>query len=86
VLEVIKLVPGYSPSNTNLTIANYTTFISQVDAQNSLVAEKLEEYDNGVEVRLGLYDELDDRVTKVKLALAAQFGKSSNEYKDSLRY
>ena len=86
VLEVIKLVPGYSPSNTNLTVANYTTFISQVDAQNSLVAEKLEEYDNGVEVRLGLYDELDDRVRKVKLALAAQFGKTSNEYKDSLRY
>jgi hypothetical protein len=86
VLEVIKLVPAYAPSNSNLTVANFTTFISLVDSKNSLVAEKLESYDNSVEARLNLYNELDYRVTKLKLALAAQFGKTSNEYKDSLRY
>lgn len=86
VLEVIKLVPGYLPSNTNLTVVDFTTFVASVDTQNSLVAEKLEEYDNSVEIRLNLYDELDDRVRKVKLALAAQYGKESNEYKDSLKY
>jgi len=86
VLEVIKLVPGYAPSNTNLIVADFTTFVASVDTKNSLVAEKLEEYDNSIEVRLNLYDEMDDRVRKVKLALAAQYGKDSNEYKDSLKY
>jgi hypothetical protein len=86
VLEVIKLVPGYAPSNTNLTVLNYTAFVASVDAKNSVVAEKLEEYDNSVEARLSLYDELDDRIRKIRLALAAQYGKDSNEYKDSLKF
>ena len=57
-----------------------------MDVKNSLVAEKMEEYDNAVEARLSLYDELDDRVRKILLALAAQYGKTSDEYKDSLKF
>jgi len=49
-------------------------------------AQKLEEYDNAEEARFSLYDELEDRVRKVRLALAAQYGKISNEYKDSLNF
>ncbi len=86
VLEVIKLVPGYAPSNTNLTVLDYTAFVTSVDVKNSLVAEKMEEYDNAVEARLSLYDELDDRIRKIRLALAAQYGKTSDEYKDSLKF
>ena len=85
-LEVIKTVPGYAPSNTALTVADFTTFLGSIDTKNSLVAQKLEEYDNSVEARSALYVTLADRVAKVKLALAAQFGKTSNEYKDSLSY
>ena len=85
-LEVIKTAAGYAPSNTSLTVANFTTFLDDIDAQNSLVAQRQEEWDNSIEARGDLYDDLADRVKKVKLALAAQFGKTSNEYQDSLKY
>lgn len=86
ILEVIKTVPGYSPSNANLSVANFTTFLASIDTKNSAVAEKLEKYDNSVEARGALYKELGERITKVKLAVAAQYGKSSNEYKDVVKY
>ncbi|OGU77825.1 MAG: hypothetical protein A2V93_00435 [Ignavibacteria bacterium RBG_16_34_14] len=86
ILEVIKTVPGYSPTNTNLTVANFTAFLTSIDTQNSAVAQKLENYDNSVEARGDLYKELGGRITKVKLAVAAQYGKSSNEYKDMVKY
>lgn len=86
VLEVIKTVAGYAPSNTALTVANFTTFLDDIDAKNSLVAQKQEEWDNSIEARSALYETLAGRVMKVKLALAAQFGKTSNEYKDALKY
>lgn len=86
VLEVVKTVSGYSPSNTMLTTANLTTFLSDLDAKNSAVAEKLEQYDDTVEARSDFYVELKERVSKVKLALSSQFGKDSNEYKDAVKY
>lgn len=86
ILEVIKTVAGYAPSNTKLTVLNFTAFLDSIDAQNSLVAQKLEEWDNAVEARSGLYVTLAENVKKVKLALAAQYGKASNEYQDALRY
>lgn len=85
-LEVIKTIAGYAPSNTALTVVNFTTFLDDIDAKNSLVAQRQEEWDNSIEARGALYDELADRVKKVKLALAAQYGRTSNEYKDSLSY
>lgn len=86
VLEVIKTIAGYAPSNTAITVANFTTTLAAIDAKNSSVAEKQEIYDNKVETRAGLYNDLGDRVTKVKAALASQYGKQSNEYKDSVKY
>jgi hypothetical protein len=86
VLEVIKTSAGYAPSNTAITIANFTTLVNTIDAKNSSVAEKQEIYDNKIEVRGNLYNDLAAKVTKVKAALASQYGKQSNEYKDSLKY
>lgn len=85
-LEVIKTVPGYLPSNSDLTVANFTSFLNSIDAKNSAVAERYEQYDDSVEARFELYDELKDRITKIKLAIAAQYGKDSNEYKDVVKY
>lgn len=86
VLEVIKLVPGYALGKAKLTVLDFTSFASSINTENSLVAGKLEEYNNPVEVRLNLYDRLEDRIRKVKLALAAQYAMNSNEYKDLMRY
>ena len=86
VLEIIKTTTGYAPSNTAITIANFTTLVATLDAKNSEVANKQEVYDNKTEVRANLYMDLAGRVTKIKSALASQFGKQSNEYKDSVKY
>jgi hypothetical protein len=86
VLEVIKTIAGYAPPTAKLTVANFNNFLNSLDVKNSLVGSKQELYDNDVETRGSLYDQLQDRIAKIKLALAAQFGKSSNEYKDSLGY
>lgn len=85
-LEVIKTVPGYTPSNTALTVANFTTFLDSIETKNTSVAQKYEQYDDSVETRASLYNQLQDRLTKTKLALAAQFGKDSNVYKDAVGY
>ena len=86
VLEVIKTIAGYAPSNTDITVANFTTTLAAIDAENSSVAAMQETYDNKVEARASLYDDLSGRITKVKAALASQFGKQSNEYKDAVKY
>ena len=86
ILEVIKGNAAYAPSNTNLTVANFTTFLNSIDAKNKLIAQRRTEYDNATESRMNLYNDLQDRVTKVRLALASQYGKTSNEYKDSVQF
>jgi formiminotetrahydrofolate cyclodeaminase len=50
------------------------------------VAQKYEQYDDSVEARGELYNQLTDRLSKIKLALAAQYGKDSNAYKDAVKY
>lgn len=86
ILEVIKGNALYAPSNTALTVANFTTLLNSIDAENKLVGKKREEWDDAVELRMDYYTDLQSRVTKVKLALASQYGKTSNEYKDSVKY
>ncbi len=87
--EVLQTVIGfaaYNPSNTNITSANFTTFITQLDNKNSEIAAKLSDWDNAIETRADLYDTLKDRVSKIKSSLAGQYGRQSNEYKDSTKY
>jgi hypothetical protein len=86
ILEVIKTFPGYLPSNNDLTIANFTTFLNSLDVQNSTVAAKQEAFENSAEVRRNLYKDLKKKISKVKFSIAAQFGRDSNEYKDVVKY
>lgn len=81
-----KVFCVYSPSNANLNVVNFTAFLDSIDAKNTLVAQKYEEYDDALEARLALYNNLADRLTKIKLALAAQYGKTSNVYIDAVAY
>lgn len=86
VLQVIKGFTGYAPSSTHITLANFTTFVANLDTKNSEIAEKLTDWDNAIETRADLYATLKERISKIKSALAGQYGRQSNEYKDSLRY
>ena len=58
------------------------TYLSAIDLKNPVA----EQYDDSVEARVDLYKQLADRVTRIKLAVAAQYGKDSNEYKDVVKY
>lgn len=86
VVEVVKAKAGYAPSNAALTTASLTTFMDSVYAKNRSVLSKVEAYDNAVESRANLYTDLNRRVSQIKATLASQYGKQSNEYKDSLKY
>ena len=86
ILEVIKGNALYAPSNTALTVANFTTLLTTIDTKNKLIGQMREQWDDAVESRMSLYSDLQTRVTKTKLALASQYGKTSNEYKDSVKY
>ena len=86
IVEVVKAKAGYAPSNAALTVASLNTFMDNLYAKNRSVASKQETYDNTVEERSGLYNDLQLRVSQIKFALASQYGKQSNEYKDSLKY
>ena len=86
VLQTITGLAAYAPSNTNITTANFTIFITQLDDKNSEIASKLSDWDNAIETRFDLYAALKDKVSKIKSALAGQYGRQSNEYKDSLKY
>ena len=85
-LEIVKTVPGYNPGNANIAAVGFEGFLDDTDTKNNLVAQQYEQYDNSVEVRGALYTDLQDRITKIKLAIAAQYGKDSNEYKDVVKY
>jgi hypothetical protein len=85
-LEIVKSNAAYTPGNVNITIANFTVFQDAVDAKNNEVAEKFVAYNNAIYERKELYLSLNDVVRKVKLALASQYGKQSNEYKDAVKF
>jgi len=86
VVEVVKAKAGYAPSNASLTVASLGAFMDSIYAKNRSVLSKAEVYDNAVDVRLNLYADLKQRVSKIKSSLASQYGKQSNEYKDSVKY
>lgn len=86
VLELIKTIPAYTPGNINLTIANFTLYLAEVELKNSEAAEKFYSLEDARTSRRELYDQLKDRIQKVKSSLASQFGKNSSEYKDIVKY
>ena len=86
VVEIVKAKAGYAPSNPALTVVSLTTFMDSIYANNRSVAGKQETYDNAVEERADLYTDLQQRISQIKSALSSQYGKQSNEYKDSVKY
>lgn len=86
ILGLLIMKVGYAPTNPLITVAGFTTFLEQVDDQNSLVMIKYADYSNAVDARIRLYINLDDRVLKTRSALASQYGKDSDEYMNSFAY
>lgn len=86
VLEIIKTIPAYTPGNINLSIASFSLFLSEVELKKSEAAEKYFLLEDARTSRREKYNQLKERIQKVKSSLASQFGKNSSEYKDVVKY
>lgn len=85
-LEIIKTIPAYTPGNINLSIASFSLFLSEVELKKSEAAEKYFLLEDARTSRREKYNQLKERIQKVKSSLASQFGKNSSEYKDVVKY
>src|SRR5437868_923127 len=58
ILAVISSLAGYAPSNTDLSVVNYTALITDCENKNKAVALALIANSNAIDKRLDLYDGL----------------------------
>jgi hypothetical protein len=56
--------PAFAPADTSLTIANFTTFIGQIGAKNTLVESKVASYSTAAGDRVALVKNLRDVLTQ----------------------
>ncbi len=86
ILEVIKGIASYAPSTETLQVNKFDDYLKTIDTKNSAVAAAYERYDDSVEQRWSIYDELSKRITKIISYITSEYGKDSQQYKDSLKY
>lgn len=88
ILAVIDSLAGYAPSNTDLTVVNYTALITDCEAKNKTVAKDLFKNSTAIDARLGLYDGengLGKTSQQIVDYIASTFKKSSTLYKEAVK-
>lgn len=66
-IEAVKLfAPPYAPSDTNLTFANFTTFLQALKAKNILVLNKREDYTTSAGERFNMSEDIKQRALMIK--------------------
>ena len=86
--QVILATPNYTPSNTAITAAGFDALLDQIELKNAEVSAKVAIAGQKVDNRLALYkgpNGLLNRAMRIKAAIAAQFGRQSQAYKDAVR-
>jgi len=71
---------GYNPSNASIKLAALNTLSTALTTLNNAVATALLNLKNARSARTTAYDDLKDRVKRIKAYVKAQYGTSSNEY------
>jgi hypothetical protein len=86
--QIILLIPGYAPSAADITPAGLDALLDDIELKNAEVAAKLAIANKKIENRAAAYANdpagLRGRVTRIKAAIAAQYGRNSPEYKNVL--
>jgi hypothetical protein len=72
---------GFAPSNSNITAEALTTLLENMNTANNSVAVAYQQLNNAQKERQAVYSDLAERIRRVKLYVASQYGNSSNEYK-----
>ncbi len=81
IITILNELTGYNPSNTKLTVDSLKTLSQEATNQNNSVAKYISDLKTVKAKRLALYDDLHDRVQRIKAYVKAQYGYSSEQYK-----
>lgn len=81
IVSTISQFSSYDSSNEMLTLASLQAFATKLTDFNNDVAQKTQQLKATKAGRLSKYEDLRDRVQRVKAYIRAQYGVDSNEYK-----
>ncbi|MDO4703221.1 hypothetical protein [Tannerella sp.] len=81
IITILSELTGYNPSNTKLSVDSLKTLSQEATNLNNLVAKYISDLKTVKAKRLGLYNDLHDRVRRIKAYVKAQYGYSSEQYK-----
>lgn len=79
-LEALKQLPLYEPPNTLIKLDELTNFRNSLLDSNTVVGDKIYEYLVITKERLIMYEQLKDKMLRIKATVKAQYGINSNEY------
>ncbi len=79
-ISVLNSFGDYNPSNPDLTIVNLSAFASQVGTYNTNVVTEFKKLKNARFQRRAMYEDLIDRIKRIKNYIKAQYGINSEEY------
>jgi len=80
-VQVISQFSGYNPGSSLLTLANLQAQVANVQLLNTRVADNLSAMKTAKASRRALYEELADRMLRIKNYVRAAYGLNSNEYR-----
>jgi hypothetical protein len=79
--NTVSTYKGYNPSNSNITNEKLLDLSEKINIANNAVSAAYQQMNNAQKERLAVYIDLSDRISRVKLYVASQYGNKSNEYK-----
>jgi hypothetical protein len=79
-INTLAQFPEYNPSNEALKVANLKAFADSLTTMNNAVAQKFQALRAIRTSRSALYDDLKERVSRIKSYTKAQYGTKSQEY------
>lgn len=79
-VDVVGQLPNFAPSNPNVSVRQLQQFSAGLDQLNANVANSFQQLQNARDGRHLLYDELSERVTRIKAYVKSAYGTQSREY------
>lgn len=79
-VETLTTFPDYNPSNPGIQLPTLQTFCGELDVLNSSANTALQQLRDRKIARQKLYEELAERVDRIKAYVKAQYGQQSKEY------
>jgi hypothetical protein len=84
--QIILQTPGYAPSADDISPTGFDALLDEIELKNAEVAAKLAIANKKIDNRAAAYSKdpngLRGRATRIKAAIAAQYGRNSPEYKN----